>query len=212
VLTALLVATLAAEPALPKGFAPPAGWTVAAHAEGDLNGDGRPDLAVVLRDSASADDAANPPPRLELRVYLQRSDGSYALHTTAPRAVCAGCGGPKGGDLLGEPAITKKGLLELSYSGGSREAWDITAKWRLDKSGHFRLIGWTQRNRDTLSEDGRMEAGEVVSQDVNFATQKQIEQLQGKGQRSCAVPAKLCALELSSFVFEDFHLDDCSPR
>src|SRR3954471_10387226 len=69
-----------------------------------------------------------------LVVFLGGPDGKLRLHTQVPKAVCVGCGGAKGSfdSVLGELSITPKGVLVVTYEGGSREMWTATYKWRHD--------------------------------------------------------------------------------
>jgi hypothetical protein len=198
-LAALSIAASEGEP--PKAWAAPKGWTVESFAQGDLDGDGRPDLAVVLADPKD-------PPKVKLAVYLQQPDGSFRLHTTSPRAVCTECGGMNGPPVNGEPEITPKGILEIGYEGGAREEWHSTTKWRLDKTGHFILIGFSFTVFDRLDPAGE-EPGSNKSLDVNLATLRMEDQLDGARKLKCKVDKKFQGLELSTFAYEDFDVGRC---
>ncbi|HYV46352.1 MAG TPA: hypothetical protein VFA20_15895 [Myxococcaceae bacterium] len=180
------------------------GWTVDEKAQGDLNGDSVKDWAVTLKRPSEGGAG-----RLEpmLAIYLGTKGGGLELHTRAPRAVCIGCGGVKSSPdgVIGVPTITPRGVLELAYEGGSREAWSDTHKWRYDAGKDaFELIGRTYVVRDTLSEDGHMEPGEMESEDINFSTGKMVRTLSGKGAFTCKVKPGVASAKLAEFDYEHF--------
>ena len=161
----LFAVVVASDPALPKGWVAPQDWQVMGFANGDLNGDGRQDLAVVLR---NAED------EVKLEVYLQQANGSWRLHTAAAGAACYRCGeGAKAPTVEGLPSI-KKGVLELEYVNGGREAWDSVARFRLDGGGHFILTSYGYRAWDTTSQHPELETG-YAFRDVNLSTLKMVE-------------------------------------
>src|SRR6185436_5039339 len=133
------------------------------------------------------------------------------LHTKAPKAVCVGCGGPKASftDVLGSPAINAKGILGMTYEGGSREMWTMLYKWRYDaKSDRFLLIGETSDYADTLADDGELEPGQVQSEDINYLSGKMIRKVSKRGTQHCAVKPSLRAIDLARFDFEKSSEDD----
>jgi hypothetical protein len=198
----LLALAAAVAPGLPKSWQPPKGWEVERFAEGDLNHDGRPDLAVVL---STADN------KVELVIYLQQADGTWREHTTSEEAVCFTCAGPKGPPVAGDPAITDKGILEMTYFGGGGDlGFESVAKFRLDAKDHFILIGYTYKASNMTAENGSLEAGLVDSKDVNLSTLKMVETISGhKKPVTCRVDKKLQGIELSMFSFTGFNVDDC---
>ena len=165
----------AAEPVETQIAAQLPGWTLAQVAKGDLNGDSLTDVAVTLRRPGPKGDGA--PGKAMLAIFLGGPGGTLRLHTKAPKAVCTGCGGAKApfDEVLGTPSISAKGILGVTYEGGSREAWTVLLKWRYDaKSNRFVLIGETRDNRDTLADNGEMEPGQVSSEDINYLSGKMI--------------------------------------
>lgn len=170
------------------------GWSVNRSAQGDLDGDGIPDDAAILdRTPAGAD-------RKEALLVVYLSDAHHERHlkTKAPKAICVGCGGPKAifDEPLGELEIRPKGILTITYQGGSREEWEDVRKWRLDKSrGDFLLIGETYTAVDTIGEEP------TVVYDVNFSTLR-AETTVGKKKKTCKVAASAKGRTLAAFDFE----------
>ena len=176
------------------------GWKIHQHVRGNLNGDIDDDAAAILSKPAEGTDANG---QALLVVYLDDGHGGYKLHTKAANAICVGCGGPKAamGEPLGEIAISK-GLLHVTYEGGSREVFSDELKWRLDtKKNKFLLIGETRRVTDTVGEDSD------VTLDINYTALKE-EKLTGKQKVTCPVNKRFRTLDLSSFDYDGKHLED----
>ena len=171
-------------PALPRqaksaeGFAPP-GWKIEKVVSGDLNGDGAPDLVMVLKDadpknSIKNDGLGSDPfdtnPRI-LAVAFARKDGGYDLvvenHLLIPRPTATNLE-----DFLSESGgvSVKNGSLRVAlYLFADAGGWDMgtttyTFRWT---GGGFRLIGYdnvdTQRN-----------TGQVTTISINYSTGKMI--------------------------------------
>lgn len=180
------------------------GWTVVRKASGDLNGDGVADLAVTLQKPAPGQGEDGRYKAL-LAVFLSGQGGKLRLHTRAGKAVCVGCGGPKApfDEALGDLSISAKGVLVVTYEGGSREAWTSTYKWRHDaKTDRFLLIGETHQTFDTLAEDGKLEPGQVSEEDINYLSGKMLRRISKGGAQTCTVRPGLGAVELAKFDFE----------
>lgn len=172
------------------------GWRIFEQASGDINGDGAADTAAILFKPAKEEGA---PGAAMLAVYV-----AGALHTQAPKAICVGCGGPKAAfdQPLGTLKITDKGLLEIDYQGGSREAFDDLLKFRLDKdSGKFLLIGETRTVTDTVGEEPQQ------TLDINYASLKMTKTF-GKILRNCKLDASFRGAELSVFDYDEQHAED----
>lgn len=105
------------------------------------------------------------------------------------------------GQPFGDLAISK-GLLLISYQGGSREAFSDVLKWRYDsKKRKFILIGETNQDTDTIGDEPTDRI------DINYATMT-MERRVGRRKKSCSVPAAFRTLELTSFDYEGKHFDD----
>jgi hypothetical protein len=155
---------------------------------GDLNNDGIEDRAEIIWKGQGSLPV--------LVVTLKNVDGSVASKIESAGAICLGCGGPKAviGEPLGELSI-QKGILWISYKGGSRGSWSDTYKWRFDKKKNdFRLIGRTLLDEDVLREFP------TERSDINFSIGKQ-ESFLGKKRKVCSV--KSAPIYLTTFVFED---------
>ncbi len=136
-------------------------------ASGDLNRDGRPDLALVLAPTAEDTvakgdgDSDGLPPR-RLLVLLAAPGGGYQLAGQSRRAVlCKGCGGQY--DPFEGLSITN-GILSLDQMGGGSQRWGITSKFRYQQ-GSFYLIGET-----TSRTDPGPECSVGSSEDANYLT------------------------------------------
>jgi len=147
----LLLLSFAAQAQVPLAGRPAASFMPAGYEEldggratGDLNRDGRPDLALVVGAKNEAQDTteAGPPPR-RLLVLLAVPGGGYRLAAASSQAVlCRGCGGVYGDPFAG--IDIQKGVLTLDHYGGSNWRWNITGKFRWQQDG-FYLIGRTHQ-------------------------------------------------------------------
>lgn len=180
-----LDAPAASYPSLPRqaaaaeGFVPP-GWRLETKVEGDLNGDGKPDLALVLRDTDARNVVANPDglgpdsldtnPRI-LAVAFARAGGGYALalenHTLIPRHTDPVLDDPF--DSIARSGLeVARGTLRLrlgvfaSAGGWSMATIATTFRWQ---NGRFELIGYdrTETNRGS---------GEIDGLSINYLTRK----------------------------------------
>lgn len=152
----------------------PQGWTIETEQKGDLNKDGRPDLALVVRmndpanvlvNSGMGDSPFNTNPRI-LVVGFGQTDGSYrrvvANHAFIPRR-----DNPVQADFYSGLSI-KQGLLRVDFenfmSAGGWGAWTATYAFRW-QGKNFVLVGYdrseVQRN-----------SGETLDFSVNYLTGK----------------------------------------
>lgn len=169
------------------------GWSIYKEAEGDLDGDQAGDAAAILK---KGDDDAK---EALLVVYLADGKKGLRLVTKAPKAICVGCGGPKAimGEPLGELEITARGILTLSFEGGSREVWDQVCKWRwAPAEKQFKLIGETYSTADSVGEEPD------TTDDINYSTMR-IESTVGKKKaKKCTIPTRFAPPVLSAFDFD----------
>lgn len=161
-ISALLVTSLAQEPvrvAIPPipetasaaaGFAP-AGWRVEATAEGDLNGDGRPDAAIVITTGTQGYDEQAGRPLFITRALvlaLREADGRLRRSAVSDSAVLDGNEGGVMGDPF-EGISIERGAVVIQHYGGSRNRWSYTHRYRWQDGGWW-LIGLTYAGSDTL--------------------------------------------------------------
>jgi hypothetical protein len=154
----------------PREFVP-RGWkteTDAGIVAGDLNKDGAPDAVLRLVEDMPVENGEgvyNMRYRA-LVILLAQPGGGYKRAAVATKllgcTMCAGVlGDPEGGNVQIE---VKNGVLNVNQLSGSREATDLTQRFRYDPaSGRFLLIG------EEVSEYDRA-AGGGKSTSTNFLT------------------------------------------
>jgi hypothetical protein len=161
---------LPAEAATAEGFAPK-GWRIEALAEGDLDGDARADLALVLRSrdpanilrEESCEKEFDTNPRM-LAILLAKPGGAYRLavedHALIPRRDNA-CQV----DPFSAVAI-ERGMVRIAFermmSAGGWDAGMTTFKWRW-RDGALRLAGFDYSNV-------RRNTGEMSLLSINYLT------------------------------------------
>ena len=150
-----------------KDFAP-AGWVVEESIKGDLNGDGRTDLAIKLieAESPNADPDINEDRQRALVVALADPNGGYTRAAVSDGLLqCTGCGGAFYGVMPAPANVSiKRGVLIVAQDHGSRNLQQSTYKIRFDPaSGHFILIGFDTTDRDRLT-------GDVIKLSTNYLT------------------------------------------
>ncbi|WP_321786099.1 hypothetical protein [Burkholderia pyrrocinia] len=166
------IATVAAEP---DGFVPK-GWALELQDKGDLNGDGRDDLVLVLRDTDPAnvishdgmcESPFNTNPRI-LVVAFARPDGQYALtlrnQTLIPKRESSCLDDPLENGGVGISRGTLRVTLGRFASAGSWEMGSTTYTFRW-QDRNFVLIGYDDSSvmRNT---------GETRMLSVNYSTGK----------------------------------------
>jgi hypothetical protein len=153
----------------------PAGYRLLDHTAGDLNQDGRPDLALVTQGTDSTRREAPPAPGMDsldlnprrLAIYFQQPDSSYRLVAQADQFI------PLRESLnMDDPfdgvGVTPRGVLQIDlhyfYSMGSWTTSDHSYKFRYQNE-RFELIGYD-------SNELHRGSGEVNSFSFNFSTRK----------------------------------------
>lgn len=162
-------AQIPATSATAAGFAP-AGWQVEKRVRGNLDGDGRTDLAIVLVQSASGGGAYGAPDGSRALVLARgRVSGGFRRSGIAPRLLgCGQCGGAFWGAarMPVKVTISKRAVL-VRQTFGSRELTDTTHRIRWDAApARFRLIGLDTVVTDRLT-------GRSVSVTTNHLTRRQ---------------------------------------
>lgn len=157
--------------AQPEQFAPQ-GWTVLAKAEGDLNRDGQPDVAIAFRNPGEDQDNRDQLPRL-LVIALREPGGRWKRAALSEDEIlCRTCGGMLG-DPFQELAI-QRGAVVIAHYGGSRFRWGHTYRYRLEPGG------WERIGETELTEDSAQ--GTARETDRNLVTGRVVE-TQGRGKR-----------------------------
>ncbi len=179
ILSALLLATLSgaarqdepprsldpklvpAEGQTPRDFVPK-GWRVeqaGGVVNGDLNQDGAPDAVLRLVEDMpieGSDGTLNTRYRA-LVILLAKPGGGFARAAVATKllgcSLCYGAlGDPEGGNIQTE---IKNGVLDVSQLSGSREATDLTLRFRHDPvTNRFLLIGAERSDYDRAEGGG----------------------------------------------------------
>jgi hypothetical protein len=139
----------------------PAGWVLENQTAGDLNGDGKDDLALRIIKLGKCGDL----PRA-LVVLLDTKTGWQRLAMADNLFVCDGCGG-----MLGDIRMQiRKQVLITNQLVGSRNAIDISHSFWIDrKSGKLVCIGEDLNPYDRAG-------GNSITDSRNFLTGKRIVQ------------------------------------
>lgn len=172
---------LAAQAATFERFVP-AGWRLEQAVTGDLNGDGRPDAVLVLRDNDPKKSIATgreSMPRFDtnprsLAVVFAGDDGGYALalenHTLIARTDDPFQQDPLDPDGIqaGEIAI-KNGTLRvtLGYFGGNMGRITYTFRFQ---NGRFEMIGYDRV-------DVTRNSGVMSDLSINYSTQQMVRKI-----------------------------------
>ncbi len=120
------------------------GWALESTTQADLDGDGLADAVLVLLQDGAAERA-----RAVVWLHAVKDGGFRLVDSNVGLLACFGCLGMKGGDA--QPDIEVKGqVVSFSQSGGSRDAYGATHRFRFEKAG-VRLIGHDDDDIDTLT-------------------------------------------------------------
>ncbi len=189
--------------------------------EGNLSADTQRDKVSLLSPCGECYDwEENSEPTLRLKVEIIQPR-KKTLVLEAPKALCFRCGGAKGAAIVGRPEISKKGVLEIEYAGGSREYWSHLLKWKFNEATNkLELIGYTSSIVDTLKEDkddySDEHIGRLISTDINYRTRKIEKTVVGKNLKpkllKCSLPASHKAPAFETFNYAEFNSgdDDCT--
>lgn len=145
----------------------PSGWKIEERAEGDLNRDGLTDAALrLIEDLPVERDGVWVERFRALVVLFAKPGGGYGRAAVATKLVyCSTCAGmlgdPEGGNISLE---IKNGVLNVMQLSGSREATDLTQRFRFEPSSRrFALVGQDVDTYDRLN-------GERASESINYLT------------------------------------------
>ncbi len=149
----------------------PKGWKVETDegvVTGDLNKDGEPDAVLRLVEDMPVEgpDGVLTTRYRALVILLAKPGGGFERAAVATKllgcSLCYGAlGDPEGGNIQIE---IKNGLLDVSQTSGSREATDLTLRFRRDEAtGRFQLVGEERSDYDRA-------AGGGTSTSTNYLT------------------------------------------
>ena len=131
----------------------PPGWRVEEDAskEVDLNGDGKPDAALVISHGGTGAPAADPLVIVKhvLVLALRGPDGKLHRSMVSDAAVLDGDEGGVFGDPF-ESFSVERGALVIMHYGGSRDRWGYTHRYRY-QGGQWMLIGLSFGNTDSIN-------------------------------------------------------------
>ena len=148
-------------------FAPP-GWVVEEAVKGDLNGDGRADLAIKLIEAkkTGADPDTVQDRQRALVIALAGDGKTYSRAALADGLLqCTSCGGAFYGVVEAPADVSiKNGVLIVNQDHGSRDVEELTFKIRFDPaSSRFILIGFDSSDNDRVT-------GDLTTISINFLT------------------------------------------
>jgi len=148
----------------------PDGWKVMVQASGDLNQDGRDDLAVIIErlETAKHERAcgkegydSHAAPRILLIALA--ADGGYQLAGSDNGVVLRSDEGGVWGDPFQSLEIAR-GTVVLTHYAGSAWRWGVVQRFRFQNEGWY-LIGHTESSHHTVSE-------QMSEYDYNLSTGK----------------------------------------
>ncbi|MBL0740667.1 hypothetical protein [Chryseolinea lacunae] len=140
----------------------PQNWTLLHEAVGDLNRDSLADVAMVVEYAGDA--LENERPRSLILLLRDKQSKLYSLAEQADHVVLDGQSGGTQGDPFASMEI-KNNVLRLDFSGGSREQWTTTHRYRYAPEKYFRVIGATYKVTDgkvTTTYDYNLSNGNII--------------------------------------------------
>jgi hypothetical protein len=130
----------------------PPGWRVDTGMliEGDLNGDGRPDAALVMANGAfdATGTGESSIVKHVLVLALREDDGRLRRSIVNDAVVLDGDEGGAFGDPLQDLSV-ERGEVVIMHYGGSRDRWGYTHRYRY-QNGQWMLIALSFGNTDSL--------------------------------------------------------------
>lgn len=141
----------------------PPGWRAEKEMlkEVDLNGDGKPDAALVISNGGSGASDVEEPSVVKhvLILALRGDDGKLHRSVVSDAAVLDGDEGGAFGDPFEELSI-EKGAVVIMHYGGSRDRWGFTQQYRY-QNGQWMLIGLSFGNTDSLAPNEHYDNHEI---------------------------------------------------
>jgi len=148
----------------------PSGWSALNEgtARGDLNHDGRSDLALAVRRHNEIELLkAGKDATRRLLIFLRQPNGALKQVFTNRTAVL----GHDDGGMLGDPFQSlriERGVIVIDHWGGSREQWEYTSRFRL-QGRQWRLIGLRSASRDRLTGDSEQRDTNLLTSEVEYS-------------------------------------------
>lgn len=145
----------------------PKGYGILEEKTGDLNHDGVPDHALVLKDlreDKKGDERFDANSRILVLLFGSPA-GSFTRSGISEEEIL----GALDGGVLGDPFVgleISKGVLIIQHYGGSNHRWGFTHRWRY-QNGDWYLIGNTEMTEFILTQ-------EMHETDTNLLTGDQI--------------------------------------
>jgi hypothetical protein len=130
-----------AQPGTRESFIPE-NWALIQEAYGDLNKDSVNDAALIIEYAGDALEGERP--RSLLILFREKKGELYTLACTADHVILDGQSGGTMGDPF-ESMEIRKSVLIIKFSGGSREQWSTTHRYRLKDNSFFAVIGATYK-------------------------------------------------------------------
>lgn len=131
----------------------PPGWRAEKEMlkEVDLNGDGKPDAALVISNGGSGSSDVEEPSVVKhvLILALRGDDGKLHRSVVSDAAVLDGDEGGAFGDPF-EDLSVERGAVVIMHYGGSRDRWGYTHRYRY-QDGQWMLIGLDYGNTDSTN-------------------------------------------------------------
>ena len=152
------------------------GFKIIACSEGDLNGDGLPDKAVVLEEGAEDKESLNleNPARRYIAVLLRLPEGGFkCAYSSAGLILDSQSGGVFGNPFSG--LEIKNGELTISHYGGASFRWAYDMTFR-DVSGEFRLTKLNNENMHAGTGNGERTVCDFISNTVERRSASFVEE------------------------------------
>lgn len=140
----------------------PKGWHLLAQTRGELNQDGKDDIVLALASDAESKPHKEKISRL-LVILLQNQDGTFQRSAVSSKTLlCQSCGGFKGDPF--EDIRIENGTVVVPHSGGSRDSWRSTHRFRYNNdswdlvSKHTETVNTATNEKNVV--DTNYETGE----------------------------------------------------
>ena len=201
----------------------PDNWILFEEAVGDLNRDSLDDVALIIENTIPNAEGAKERALLIL-FKNNKVDDTYMRIARGDDAIL----GSEEGGSLGDPFALmeiKKNVLRIDFSGGSREQWTTTHRYRYQKDGYVAVIGATYKVESgpvTETYDYNLSNGKIIvtkkdaANNANNFTKNLVHKITPPA-LSGFVPEAVWAIlmphnyaKVSTCVLQDYGMGDCS--